>query len=137
MTYKGEHLNNCRAVPFDWNNSAVVIVSGSGPNACGHAIANAGNYYFHIDGLNDRPWYMSHSGYLRYLRENSKRELRRRRVQVPDPTGAQFALETLSTQNWRWLGVPNNCASFVEEVFAGGGAQVRSWTNCPTLGWRT
>jgi hypothetical protein len=28
MSYKGEHLNNCRAVPFDWNNSSVVIVSG-------------------------------------------------------------------------------------------------------------
>lgn len=137
MAYKGEHMYNCRAVPFDWNNSNVVIVSGSGPNACGHAIANSGNYYFHIDGFNDHPWYMSHSGYQRYLKENGKREIRRHGVRVPNPAGAQFALETLATQTWRWLGVPNNCASFVEEVFAGGGARVSSWTNCPALGWRT
>ena len=77
MAYKGEHMYNCQAVPFDWKNASLIIVSGSKPNPCGHALARAGNYYFHIDGAREYPWYMAHAGYLRYLKENEKTELRR------------------------------------------------------------
>jgi hypothetical protein len=135
MAYKGEHLNQCNRVPFDWANTSLVIVSGTFPNPCGHAIANAGHYYFHVDGAHGYPWYMGHAGYMRYLRENGKKELRRTRISLPNPEGAQRKLEQLTARKWTWLIVPNNCASFVEEVFAAGGSRVSSWSNCPKLGW--
>lgn len=133
MACLGEHLTQCRAVPFDWANTSLVIVSGSGPNPCGHAIANAGNYYFHVDGVRGYPWYLSHSGYHRNLRENSKKELRRQCVQLTDPAGAQAKLDELMANKWTWMVLPNNCASFVEEIFAAGGSKFRSLSNCPKL----
>ncbi len=131
MAYLGEKMNSCLAVPFDWGRSNLVIVSGSGPNLCGHAILNAGDFYFHVDGLNGRPWYMPEGGYRRYLRENKKRELFRRFVPLKNPAGAQEKLEELSAKNWRWLVIPNNCASYVEEIFTAGGSAESIITNCP------
>jgi hypothetical protein len=133
VTYLGEHLNQCRAVPFDWANTSLVIVSGSGPNPCGHAIANAGNFYFHVDGVRGYPWYFGQTGYQRYLRENGKRELRRRRVQLTNPDGAQNKLDELMSKKWTWLVLPNNCVAFVEEVFAAGGSKFSSYSNCPKV----
>jgi hypothetical protein len=135
MTFLGEHLNECRAVPFDWRNTHFVVVSGSGPNPCGHALVNAGAYYFHIDGLYKRPWCMNHLGYQRYLRENDKKELRRRRVHLSNPEGAQRKIDELAARRWAWVLLPNNCASFVEEVLAAGGSRVTSFANCPKLAW--
>lgn len=136
MPYLGEHLRQCMAVPFDWKNTQLVVVSGWGPNFCGHAIASAGNYYFHIDGLHDYPWYMGHAGCLRYMRENDKRELRRARVHLPNPDGAQRKLDELAAKRWRFGVLPHNCAAFVEEIFAAGGSRISSWTNCPTVRWQ-
>jgi hypothetical protein len=135
MAYKGEHMYNCRAVPFDWKNASLIVVSGSKPNPCGHALARAGNYYFHIDGAREYPWYMAHAGYLRYLKENEKTELRRMQVRLAKPEAAQRKLEELSAKRWTWLLLPNNCASFVEEIFAAGGSNVSTWTNCPAMSW--
>jgi len=42
MPYLGERLHVCKAIPFDWARAHLVIVSGSGPNLCGHAVINAG-----------------------------------------------------------------------------------------------
>jgi hypothetical protein len=135
MAYRGEHLYHCAAVPFDWRSAHLVVVSGSGINLCGHAVVNAGGYYFHIDGLNDFPWYMSELGYQRYLKENEKRELRRLRVNLPKPDGAQRKLEQLSAQRWRWMILPHNCASYVEEIFEAGGSKVSILSNCPVVRW--
>ncbi|WP_157271036.1 hypothetical protein [Azohydromonas aeria] len=135
MAYRGERLMSCGAVPFDWHQAHVVVVSGTGPNLCGHAMVNAGRFYFHVDGLNDYPWFMNAQGYKRYLHENGKREIYRRWVQIPDPDAAQAKLEEYSIRRWRWLVLPNNCASFVEEVFKAGGSDVGSWTNCPRARW--
>lgn len=135
MAYLGEHLHQCRAVHFDWANTSLVIVSGAGPNICGHTIANAGSYYFHVDGFRELPWYLNQAGYQRYLRENNKTELRRTRVHISNPDGAQRKLEELTAKKWRWMVIPNNCASFVEEIFAAGGSRVSSLTNCPRIGW--
>jgi hypothetical protein len=136
MAYLGEHLLHCAAVPFNWRSTHLVVVSGTGPNFCGHAVVNAGSYYFHIDGLNDYPWYMSEPGYRRYLKENGKKELLRRSVMLPRPEGAQRKLEELSAQRWRWLVLPHNCASYVEEIFQAGGSTVSNVANCPVARWQ-
>lgn len=135
MSYLGERLLMCRAVPFNWNACHLVVVSGTGPNFCGHAIVNAGEYYFHVDGLNGYPWYMDSQGYRRYLKENDKRELQRTRVPLPNPKGAQRKLEELSVKRWRWLVLPHNCASYVEEIFRAGGSKFSNLLNCPTTRW--
>lgn len=57
MAYLGEHLTSCRTVPFDWSNTSLIIVSGMKANPCGHALARAGNFYSHIDGAREYPWY--------------------------------------------------------------------------------
>ena len=46
----------------------------------------------------------------------------RRPVYLPDPEGAQRKLNELSVDPWYWFGIPNNCVSFVEELFLAGGA---------------
>lgn len=135
MAYLGEHLYSCRSVPFDWTRANLVVVSGTGPNYCGHAIVNAGSYYFHIDGPYDYPWYLTELGYGRYLQENAKRELRRVRVQLTSPLAAQEKLEELSARKWLWRVLPHNCASYVEEIFKAGGSKVSSLANCPVLKW--
>jgi hypothetical protein len=114
----------------------LVVVSGTGPNLCGHAVVNAGNYYFHIDGLNDFPWYMNEPGYRRYLKENEKKEIHRQRVPLSRPDAAQRKLEELSAQRWRWLVLPHNCASYVEEIFRSGGSTVSNLANCPVTRWQ-
>src|SRR5688572_13754244 len=136
MTYRGERLLNCHSVPFNWRDTDVIVVSGTGPNACGHALIRAGYYYFHVDGINDYPWYMTEPGYRRYLKENGKKELDRTRVTIRNPAAVQAKLEELSAKRWRWMVFPNNCASYVEALLAAGGSRISSLTNCPTLGWR-
>lgn len=135
MSYLGTHLNQCFAVPFDWHNTWLVVVSGDGPNMCGHALLRAGMFYFRIAGLHQRPYYMSESGYRGYLTEAGKQELFRRKVHLPDPEGAQRKLEELSAKQWLWLGIPNNCVSYVEELFRAGGANDAILSNCPVR-WR-
>jgi len=128
-------MYSCRAVPFDWAHTHLIIVSGSGPNLCGHAVVNAGQHYFHIDGLNEYPWHFSEPGYRRYLLENQKRELRRVPVKLTDIEGAQRKMEELSARRWRWLVLPHNCATYAEEIFAAGGVPYTTTFNCPVGGW--
>lgn len=135
MSYIGVHLDNCRAVSFDWNSTMLVVVSGDGPNVCGHALLRAGNHYFHIAGPFNKPYFMTGNSYHRYLKESTKEELFQRRVFLPNAEGAQRKLEELSIKNWLWLGVPNNCVSYVEEIFKAGGANESLLSNCPVR-WR-
>ena len=136
MAYVGERLYQCSAIPFNWNSAHLVVVSGSGPNFCGHAVVNAGAYYFHIDGLHDFPWYMTEPGYRRYLKETGKRELRRTRVPLSNPDGAQQKLDELAVKRWRWMVLPNNCASYVEEILKAGGSKRSNLLNCPVVRWQ-
>jgi hypothetical protein len=135
MSYIGMHLDSCNAIPFNWHDTSLVVVSGDGPNICGHALIRAGWYYFHIAGLAARPYYMQRSGYARYLAEGGKTELFERRVYLTDPEGAQRKLEELSARQWYWFGIPNNCVTYVEEIFFAGGANEALLSNCPVR-WR-
>jgi hypothetical protein len=70
---------------------------------------------------------------MRYLRESGKRELRRDRISIPNPNGAQQKLEDLTSRPWQWAVLPNNCATFFEAIVQAGGARrVGLYLNCPT-----
>jgi uncharacterized protein YfaP (DUF2135 family) len=130
MSFVGQHLYSCRAVLFNWHDAWLVVVSGEGPNVCGHALLKAGLYYFHVDGWN-RPYYMTESEYRRYMNEAGKHELFKRSIHLVNPEGAQRKLEELSAKVWYWLGVPNNCVSYVEDILTAGGANDSILSNCP------
>jgi hypothetical protein len=131
--YRGEIMHQCPIKPFDFKITRAVIVSGVPGNFCGHCLLYTGGcWYFHIDGPNNRPWFMRDEGYMRYLGENKKREYRRWIVQIPDPIGAHLKLVELLARNWRWLGLHHNCVSFVEEIVEAGGSKAGMYLNCPT-----
>lgn len=125
----------CRSAPFDWSLTYVVVVSGSGPNVCGHALLNVGVDYFHIGAFYGKPLHLTSSGYRRYLDHYQKTELQRQRVFMRDPEGAQAELERLSRSPWLWLVLPNNCVSFVEKILRAGKAPVLNIWNCPVTAW--
>lgn len=133
--YVGEIMRQCFAQQFDFRNAYVVVVSGSSWNPCGHTLLNAGGsggWYFHIAERKGRPRYMRGPGYQRYLNEHEKRELRRTPIKIPDPQGAHLKLEQLLAYDWNWFVLPNNCASFVEDVLRAGGSKAGLYSNCPS-----
>jgi hypothetical protein len=136
MTYEGEILNSCGLIDVDFSQTSIVAVSGDGPNICGHLLiyaAGRGGYYFHVAEVHGYPRYMNESGYRRYLRESGKTELRRRSVDLPNPTNCLLYLEGLLAEKWTWGVLPHNCVSFVEELIAAGGGPWGSYSNCPGL----
>jgi hypothetical protein len=137
MPYEGDELNACGVFDIDCSRVALVAVSGSGPNVCGHLILGArsgrGDIYFHVVDPIGYPKYMNASNYQRYMRENKKRELTRRYLDLPNPDGAVQYLERLLSKTWVWGILPHNCVHFVEEVVAAGGATWGSYSNCPVI----
>lgn len=120
---------------FDFSKSYAVVVSGADWNPCGHLLLNTGGlggYYFHIAEFYGYPKYMDETGYKRYLKENGKEELSRIHVPISNPQACMLKLEELLIKKWRWGGVPNNCASFVEEILQAGGSTAGLYSNCPT-----
>lgn len=51
---------------------------------------------------------------------------------IPDPDAAHKKLEELLAKQWTWFVLPNNCASFVEDVVKAGGSNAGLYFNCPT-----
>ena len=136
MAYDGEILNACGVIDIDFTETYVVAVSGSGPNVCGHLLlyAQKCGYYFHVAGeVHGYPHYMTEAGYQRYMKEEGKTELRRRRVALPNPGDAVTYLENLLSRKWTWLVLPNNCVAFCEEVIKAGGGNWSSYSNCPAI----
>ena len=140
MSYQGEEL---KKVPDNLSFSMIyaVIVSGDGPNPCGHALlyvpfqkelSAGGGYYFQIAGVYKYPHIMDQKGYARYIDENGKDELSRYGVYLKNPDGAKKKLESLVGEKWAWAVLPNNCAAFVEDVAKAGGSSAGLWSNCPS-----
>jgi hypothetical protein len=77
--------------------------------------------------------YMNDAGYRTYLKENGKRELRRRKVDLPNAAGALLYVEELMSQKWTWAVLPHNCVAFVEAVIDAGGGTWGSYSNCPAI----
>lgn len=136
MAYEGDLLNFCPVKAYSFSNVNAVVVSGSGPNACGHLILNLGGIggqYLHVAGLYAQPRMMDQQGYDRYLKENGKQELQRQVVKIQNPQGAMLKLEELMNKNWIWGGVYHNCSSFVEEIVSAGGSKAGLYSNCPAF----
>ena len=136
MAYDGQVLYICILEHLKFHRAYAVTVSGGRLNPCGHMIAcfdGGRKHYFHIAGFYSRPKYMDENGYARYLRENGKSELRREVIHLEDIDASVRKIHELLSKPWAWGVLPNNCAHFVEEVFQAGGAQVGSYSNCPTL----
>jgi hypothetical protein len=137
MSYEGDRMLFCPATPFDFSHTYAVLVTGWGPNYCGHLILYLGGrsgMYIHVAGeLYTYPRQMTEAGYHRYLQENGKRELGRFPVVITDPTAAMLKLEQLMSAKWFWGVLPHNCASFVEEIVQAGGSTFGLYSNCPTF----
>ncbi len=136
MAYEGETLDICPQVPYDFSETYAVVVSGWGPNFCGHQLLNlqgADGVYLHVAEWHGRPRIMDRPGYDRYLEENKKRELNRFRVNITNPQAAMMKLEELLSKKWLWGVLPHNCASFVEEIVRAGGSSAGLFFNCPAL----
>lgn len=114
-----------------------MVVSGDGPNYCGHLILNVGGVggmYFHVAGeWRTFPREMAEDGYRRYLKEHGKSELKRFSVTISNPMGAMLKLEELLSAKWTWGVLPHNCASFVEDIVQAGGSKAGLYSNCPAL----
>jgi len=133
--YVGELMYQCLVQPFDFQNAYAVVVSGASWNPCGHMLLNTGGrggWYFHVAERKGQPRFMREAGYHRYLKEHGKRELRRTHVLIPNPDGAHGKLEQLLAAQWSWFVLPNNCASFVEDVVRAGGSTAGLYSNCPS-----
>lgn len=130
--YIGDVMLHCVIRPNDFKHTQAIIVSGDGWNVCGHALLHVGpGWFFHVAGLHDRPRFMRNEGYQRYLRENDKREIRRTMVHIPDIFGAHRKLLDLVSRQWLWLMLPNNCATFLEQIVQAGGSRAGIYFNCP------
>ena len=130
MAYDGDHINFCRV--FDFNQAYAVVVSGAKWNPCGHMLLNTGGWYFHVAEVRGRPKFMDEDGYKRYLAENGKKEISRTFVKIPNTNAANLKLEEILLNQWTWFLLPNNCASFVEDVLQAGGTKAGLYSNCPT-----
>jgi hypothetical protein len=136
MGYNGEHLSRCPERAFEFTHDAsIVVVTGDGPNFCGHGLLNTNNcggWYFHVTGeVYTQPWFMDAQGYGRYMRENGKQEIRRIPLLIKEPKKAREKLMDLLSQKWLWMGIPHNCVTFVETVASAGGSAFELRWNCP------
>ena len=133
VPYDGDEMILCPLDFTDFKRIWAIIVSGYGPNVCGHTLLHVGDcWYFHVAGGYTVPKFMHESGYQRYLKENEKREIRRWLVDLPNPRRAHQKLHELLKKPWLWAVLPHNCASFVEEIVKAGGSNAGIYLNCPT-----
>jgi hypothetical protein len=139
MSYAGAPVTTLSGLPLDHSRCDLVIVSGDGPNVCGHMLLmiygtqGQAASYFHIGAVRDYPYYMPQARFTDYLRENGKRELGRRFTSLPRPRDAALYLQQAIAQKWTWGVLPNNCVAFCEEYINAGGADYSMWTNCPAV----
>ena len=134
--YEGEILTDCP--DLDMRVVWAVIVTGDFPNPCGHALLCApatnprlGRYYFQVAGFYTFPRIMDDQGFARYLREHSKREIRRHLIMVPNPSAAYTRLEQTAQKPWFWAVLPHNCAAYIEDIVNAGGSTAGLYSNCP------
>jgi hypothetical protein len=141
----GEIYRN-RALPkdLDFGRTAIIVVTGTSPNTCGHALLYIGGglgHYFQFNGptLFDYPTYLgSDSNYRSFLSSEGKRELLRRHYGIPKPEKAAARLSELLNGKWLSLLVSHNCAAFAVNVIrAGGNSCPEIPDHCPVLdlGW--
>jgi hypothetical protein len=133
MAYEGEILNACGVIQIDFSDTYIVAVSGDGPNICGHLLiysAKGGGFYFHVTGdttasgikkFRGYLMYMNDVGYRRHLKETGKRELRRRKVELPNSSRAFLIYRKTACREVGMGIIATYCISFVEAVIEVGG----------------
>ena len=119
----------------DFQHVCAVIVTGDKLNPCGHTLLHVGeswSWYIHVaGGVYKLPKFIPQSHYMRYLKENGKREIRRWDIKLPNPKGARDKLHELIDKPWFWGVIAHNCTSFAEEVVRAGGSEAGQYFNCP------
>lgn len=126
----GKKFSQYEALHF--NVVEAVVVSGDGPNFCGHMLLRVDGYYFHVADVYNYPMYMAESEFDRYMKSNGKTELFRTRRTLSNKGAAKAKLRDLLSEKWLWLVLPNNCSDFVEEVIGAGENDFGIVSNCPT-----
>jgi len=132
--YEGAGMILCPLEVRDFQHVCAVIVSGHRVNPCGHTLLHIGkswSWHVHIAGPYKLPKFIPESHYMRYLKENGKREVRRWEIKLPNPKGAHEKLHELMEKPWFWGVVAHNCTSFAEEVVQAGGSNAGQYFNCP------
>lgn len=131
--YQGRHINMCVKNAFVRGRVEVIIVNGTFPNYCGHALLNVQGYgIVHISGMFKKPYFLAHfEEFHRYLRDNNKTVLDRYNFVLPNPDGASRRFYQLTYEPWRWLGLVHNCATFIRDILAAGGIASFYPANCP------
>ena len=132
--YEGAGVILCPLEVRDFQHVCAGIVSGHKVNPCGHTLLHIGkswSWHVHIAGPYKLPKFIPESHYMRYLKENGKREIRRWEIKLPNPKGAHEKLHELMEKPWFWGVVAHNCTSFSEEVVQAGGSNAGQYFNCP------
>jgi hypothetical protein len=133
MPYEREELDSCGVVALDLTTVAVVAVSGTCPNICGHLLlytpANGG-YYFHVSRVYAYPYYSSSNSYNRYLRERQTRastptSQTARSASSRDVHGANALRRVVLGRS------PAQLRGLREGVIQAGGGEWNSYSNCP------
>jgi hypothetical protein len=131
--YVGDVMHQCLIQSFDFRHAYAVVVTGATWNPCGHMLLNTGGgWYFHVAERKGNPRFMREAGYRRYVTEHGKQEVRRTFLHIPNPEASYQKLEELLAKQWTWFVLPNNCASFVEDVVRAGGSNAGLYFNCPS-----
>lgn len=141
MAYIGDQING-KPMPkdLDWSRTEIVLVSGDTWNPCGHVLLSVGGGFGHYFQYTTASVYGyatyidSESNFQRYLLENKKSELSRKKLTIPDSKKAEERLTKLMNNKWAYGLVVHNCATFVEEVVKAGGNFWDFPDSCPSAG---
>lgn len=123
---------------LDFSRAALVLVTGTMPNTCGHILLYVGGstgHYFHFNGpsLFDYPKYLTEPEYRAFLRAEGKTELMRRRAEIRHSDRAATKLHELMNGKWLSFLISHNCASFAGEVLRAGGNFYTIPDHCPVM----
>jgi hypothetical protein len=125
--YDGDTVEKKPLPAVSCSSISVIIVTGITP--FGHMLLNTGGkegWYFNVT----RAWikyprFMGYRGYLRYMRENEKREIARIPVTIVEPDWAASELVRLMYQLWVYDPTKHNCVHFVDNILVAGKSKAR------------
>ena len=110
-TFDGDTIKSKAMPSVSCSSVAIIIVTGITP--CGHMLLNTGGkegWYFHVTDFGIKyPKFMGYTGYLRYMRENEKREFARVPVSLANPAMGESELSNLLMRQWFYDPMERNC----------------------------
>jgi hypothetical protein len=135
-TINGSEMDACDVKLFRFKEVYLIVVTGQGPNICGHSLLNFGGkdgFYVHVTGIVEKPRIMSESQYQTYLRAYTKQELLREKINLGFPEKSISYLEKLLSEDWNYKLLFHNCSHFVEKILQAGGYSIYIPTHCPIM----